>query len=287
MATHESPLVETKSQDAPWWRPVPLFSINTKNLLTHYSRVNEDELENHIVNFRAKAWNIRPYPCVGMWAFLKSVIQWAQLDDEYEDILQRVKNGETMLDVGCAMGQDLRHLAAGGAPTENMYATDLIPEFWEASYDLFCDRSKMRAKFICSDVFDQNSELARTLFGRVDIFVCGDFFHLFDWEKQIEAATRVVELSRAGSGTMIIGKQIGRRPGKAVVSGWGKKDVLFLHDEETFQDLWSEVEQRTSTEWIVRTRMATLGEGGFWAPKEDFKWMGEEAIGFQFVLTRK
>ena len=72
---------------------------------------------------RDEAWKIKPYPCVGMWGFLKPNIVWSQLDHEYEHILRRVVAGARILDLGCGLGQDLRRLAADGAPTENMFAT--------------------------------------------------------------------------------------------------------------------------------------------------------------------
>lgn len=50
---------------------------------------------------------------------------WGQLEDEYQRILQRVKGGASILDLGCALAQDLRCLASDGAPTERMYATGM------------------------------------------------------------------------------------------------------------------------------------------------------------------
>ena len=163
---------------------------------------------------------------------------------------------------------------------------DLVPDFWELSYDLFRDRAKMHARFICDDIFDDSSGLMRDLAGKIDIMISGDFLHLFDWNSQVEAASRMVRLGRAHPGTIIIGKQVGWRVGRAMPTKWGSADEMFLHDEQTFARMWSEVEKRTKTKWDVRTRTATFGEGGFWAPKEDFAWMGEDAIGLQFVLRR-
>lgn len=72
---------------------------------------------------RDKACNIRPYPCIGMCMFLRPTVYLAKVEDGYEDILARVKKGARVLDVGCAMAQDLRALAADGAPTETMFGT--------------------------------------------------------------------------------------------------------------------------------------------------------------------
>lgn len=57
------------------------------------------------------------------------------------------------------MGQDLRRLAVDGAPTANMYATDIIGDFWDLGYDLFRDRDTMKAEFIKADILDTYSAL--------------------------------------------------------------------------------------------------------------------------------
>lgn len=44
----------------------------------------------------------------------------------------------------------------------------------------------------------------------------GDFLHLFDLDRQIDAASHVVRFGRPQVGTMTIGKQIGRRTGRPV-----------------------------------------------------------------------
>ena len=35
------------------------------------------------------------------------------------------------------MAQDLRRLATDGALTDSVFATDVVPGFWEIGYDLF------------------------------------------------------------------------------------------------------------------------------------------------------
>ena len=58
-----------------------------------------------------------------MFGFLKPVLKWAEINFEYNEVVQRVKQGATLLDVGCAMGHDLRWLATEGLPTDNLVAT--------------------------------------------------------------------------------------------------------------------------------------------------------------------
>ena len=146
---------------------------------------------------------------------------------------------------------------------------------------------EVRAHFIRDDILAEESSLIRKLPGTVDIMVAGDFLHLFSWDAQLEAAARMVRLSKAQQGTVIIGKQIGRRPAEAVVNQWTAKDAMYLHDENTFQRMWADVAEKTGTKRAVRVKMVEFGDTGFWGPKEDFAWMSPRNVGIQFVLTRQ
>lgn len=48
-----------------------------------------------------------PYPCIGSFRFLDFSIPQSPV---YPEILQRLKSGEKLLDIGCAVGQELRQL---------------------------------------------------------------------------------------------------------------------------------------------------------------------------------
>lgn len=48
-----------------------------------------------------------PYPCIGSFRFLDLSIPQSPL---YPEILDRLKSGQKLLDVGCAVGQELRQL---------------------------------------------------------------------------------------------------------------------------------------------------------------------------------
>jgi SAM-dependent methyltransferase len=134
-----------------------------------------------------------PYPCVGNWGFLNLSIVEAPV---YDEVVQRVKNGDLYLDIGCCMGQDIRQLVRDGAPHENVYGSDLKKDFWEIGYDLFLDKSSLKTKFIEADIFDAESNL-KELDGKLDIVHAASFLHLFDWDGQIKAAKRLIELLKA------------------------------------------------------------------------------------------
>lgn len=228
------------------------------------------------VRQRDRAWPFAEYPCVGQWMFLLPSVS---IFSEYENVLLRVKTGASVLDLGCSFGQDLRRLAAAGAPTENMYASDLNSELWNIGFDLFRDRQRMKARFIQSDIFDRASELG-DLKAKIDIFIVCQFLHLFSWEKQFEAVKRIVEMSRPGS--QLIGYQMGRLKAEESHTRW---NTMFFHNVETFKRMWCDIEKETGTKWRVKVALVDLEELGM--EKEDYDWMAATQRGLKFSVTRQ
>lgn len=57
-----------------------------------------------------RAYSIQfPYPCIGSFRFLDLGISQSPV---YFEVLQRLKSGEKLLDVGCGVGQELRQLVS-------------------------------------------------------------------------------------------------------------------------------------------------------------------------------
>lgn len=48
-----------------------------------------------------------PYPCIGQFRFLSLGIANSP---HYDEVLQRLRGGEKLLDVGCCFGQEIRKL---------------------------------------------------------------------------------------------------------------------------------------------------------------------------------
>lgn len=207
----------------------------------------------------------------------------------YKDILDRLKAGSTVLDIGCCFAQDLRFLAADGAPTANMYATDIISDFWELSYDLFRDKESFDAQYITADVLDSTSPLSQ-IGRKIDICLVNQVFHLFDRKSQLMMAKNLVALSQPSC--WVVGWHIGSINGAALPvrtetggdTGSAGSDTKLFHNNETWRDLWRQVGQETNTNWSVETRMQPLREWGY--EKEDTDWMGPGAIGFEFICRR-
>jgi len=217
-----------------------------RRLLEQYSGIPSDRIVTHVVDVRDRAWKIFPYPCIGMYRFLDMDIITSPV---YGEVVQRVKNGEKLLDLGCCFGQELRQLAFNGVPTENLYGSDLRMDFMELGYDLFLDRDKLEAKFIAADIFDEDSDL-KLLDGQINIIHTGSFFHLFTWNEQVQIAKRVIRLLKPQPNSMVIGRQIGNlAPGEYLRRNG--KGTRYRHNEDTWKRMWEEVGNATGTKWKV------------------------------------
>jgi hypothetical protein len=72
---------------------------------------------------RDALWKAAPYPCVGYASYQTSNVRRAR---DYKTILQRAKEGATVLDLGTCVGQELRVLVNDGAPSDNMYGAGTL-----------------------------------------------------------------------------------------------------------------------------------------------------------------
>lgn len=78
-----------------------------RKLMTSYAGIPAEEVDSHVDAVRKKAFEIFPYPCIGMYRFLDLGILQSGV---YEEIVTRVKNGKKFLDLGCCFGQEIRQL---------------------------------------------------------------------------------------------------------------------------------------------------------------------------------
>ncbi|TVY85588.1 Methyltransferase trt5 [Lachnellula suecica] len=229
---------------------------------------------------REKAWQIRPYPCVGSFSFLDFTLREFPI---YASLIHRLKTeNATFVDLGCCFGQNLRWLASDGIPTESMTAVDLLADFWELSFDLFNDKESMNANFIICDILEeQPTNAAKELERSVDVLFAGHFFHLFDWHDQVKAVTRVIRWSK-GVGSIVCGEMIGMVEAMAKVSGWGKSGTNhFWQDEHSWRRLWKEAGESTRTNWVLWVEVVKTSDLG-----ECFQWMGDSTTQIRFVCTR-
>ncbi|PQE20891.1 methyltransferase domain-containing protein [Rutstroemia sp. NJR-2017a BBW] len=244
---------------------------DTRQLLQTYSNVPPEEVLPHINKIRDKAWKIRSHMCTGQGIFL---IPSMPGHPQHSTILSRLKNGATLVDVGTFIGQDLRQLVVDGAPSNNMYAVDIV-NHWDTGYEMYRDRDNFHAHYIECDILKPNPAL-KELNGKMDIIWITHVLHQWTWEGQVLAAKTLVDLSRVG--TIVAGYQVG-----AIVAMFAPRTELmkgdsFLHDPESFARMWDEVGAETGSKWKTTGKLKTTDDMG-WTP-EDLPTKGRRILEF-------
>lgn len=224
---------------------------------------------------RDRAWQISKLPCIGQWIFVEqSLLNFP----EFHTLLNRIRKGSSVLDLGCCFGQDLRLFAAHGAPTDSMYGIDINEELWNLGYELFRDREKMHAAFFKWDILDENLELVE-LIGKCDIVIACQFFHLFSLQDQKKALKRCVRL--CSEHATLVGYQRGQLEPRNVQRPWGE---MYIHNVFSLQKLWEAVSEETNTNWDVHCSVIEFSEWGM--EPEDFEWMPRGCNFIKFVCQR-
>ncbi|KAI0440600.1 hypothetical protein F4803DRAFT_552888 [Xylaria telfairii] len=234
--------------DAIRWYDLGTKSIPAAmgEILLKWSEIPENQVMEHVSKLRSQAFQTYPYPCIGQSRFLNVNISDHVL---YPKIISSLKNGShSFLDAGCCFGQELRKLAFDKAPPETLYGIDLEPSFIELGFDLFQDRRKMaNATFIAGDLLDPDKGWPE-LKGNIDFILTNSLFHLFPRPEQMKVACQLVSFSRAQSGSLIFGRQVGSAvPGefRALTEG----NTYFRHSPQSLENFWHEVGQLTGTSW--------------------------------------
>jgi 2-polyprenyl-3-methyl-5-hydroxy-6-metoxy-1,4-benzoquinol methylase len=263
--------------EASWFEENPTkdhIPTATQRLLETYSGIPSDEVFDHAVKLRDEAWKVHPYPCIGQFRFLEP--SFTELPNEYHEAVERLCNGQKLLDMACCVGQTIRQLVDGGAPSENIYGTDLQPDFIELGYTLFKDRNKLQSKFVVADIFDSNSALA-DLKDQIDMVYAGSFFHLWGYEKQYEVSKAVVALLRPQPGSMIFGRQVGAIEANERTGATG---IMYRHNVESFKKMWKNMGDDMGIKFSVEAKLAPLG-------RDHVRFHSEDTKRLWFVIRRE
>jgi SAM-dependent methyltransferase len=197
----------------------------------------------------------------------------------YPEILNRVKAGEVLVDIGCFLGHDLRRLAYDGAPSNNMYGVDIVSH-WDVGYALFRDLGRFHATFIEADILSGATALM-PLKNNIDILSITQVLHQWGWDDQVRVAKVLSSFTKPGS--LIVGNQIGNSSAREVTLK-PLSVPMWRHNPASFERLWNQVAAKTGTQWEVRSWMRSFEDMSF-DPK-DGAWM-EDGVGFiEFVVRR-
>lgn len=174
-------------------------------------------------------------------------------------VLPRLKLGQTLLDVGACLGQDLRKCIFDGAPADSLYASDVFPEYQNLAYDLWRDQDRLPTGHFFTDniladneTFTSGPLMTHLGPGQVDIISITMFLHLFNYENQLKTATRILRLLSYKPGSIILGSQAGSiESGEQTLkppfhrSEDGSRRTVFRHNPESFKLLWKEAGRMT------------------------------------------
>jgi hypothetical protein len=230
---------------------------------------------------RDKAWVVTPYPCIGHWSFVS--LKQNKTPRAQAALARLLREGpdNILLDLACCVGQFNRQLVSDGVSPEKLYGTDLQAEYIDLGFELFRDKERWPdGHFVVGNMLESTDEeraagVLAQLDGKFTIVHAANFFHLFSWEKQLIAGVRLVQMLRPGAKDVVIfGGQIGAKEPltreEALKTPFGR----YLHNQETFQQLWDEIGEKTGTKWRVEVNMLD---------KSPFpKWEGEEPTYFLF-----
>ncbi|KAL4768451.1 hypothetical protein BDW60DRAFT_210996 [Aspergillus nidulans var. acristatus] len=124
-------------------------------ILEKHSRIPVDQVVGHVNNVIAPSkWLVPCNPIavaiLTQWSFPTHALDNSPsssmriaTSQDYPEMLERVKKGQKLLDLGCAFGQELRQLIYDGAPGESLYSSDIQQEFLNLGYELFQDRATL------------------------------------------------------------------------------------------------------------------------------------------------
>ncbi|KAJ8070595.1 hypothetical protein OCU04_000969 [Sclerotinia nivalis] len=260
------------SKEYKWWlnNIDHLITPQRRKVFENYSNIPPEDVRQHIYDI--KAWAIRQYPCTGLGRFLNNL--FAQ-SPAYNDIVVRLKNGDSFIDIGCFLGQDLRQLVwdLDGAPTTNLHGTDIV-NHWDLGYELFKDKDRFKVDYFEDDMM-QPGEKLMALQGTMDVILINQIFHQWGIENQIEGATQLVKLSRDRPGSLILGYQCGVPEQREVVGPKGSKYRPLLHSRKLGRNCGMELGKEQERNGR-RNQSCLLGSNSDMIPRKRYGW--EESL---------
>ncbi|CBF80430.1 protein ausD [Aspergillus nidulans FGSC A4] len=230
--------------------PLTIVKEPMCTILEKHSKIPVDKVVSHVNKVRDRAFAVFPYACIGQFSFVELSIAASPY---YPEMLERVKNGHKLLDLGCAFGQELRQLIYDGAPGESLYGSDIQQEFLNLGYELFLDRATLpESHLIASNILDRQSPLFTHLTGKLNIVYISLFLHVFDFEQQITVAGNVLDLLAAEPGSLIVCRVTACRD-QGVLNATAERMPYYYHDRASWEQLWEVVQKRTGVKLCVDT----------------------------------
>ncbi|KAJ7895300.1 hypothetical protein B0H13DRAFT_2524049 [Mycena leptocephala] len=227
---------------------------------------DSDAFKKHIIAIQSRAYSLHSFPCIRTFQFAKTQMSTFPA---YQQVLKvgREREGAILLDLGCCCGTDIRKVARDGFPTQNLIASDILPDFWNIGHELFKSTPEsIPVVFLAGDALDANflepvapvpasSEVTDSpppltsltcltpLCGHVSVIHISFVFHLFPEDEQLRLAQALGGLLSPLPGSVILGCHVAQRwkglGPRLRVSSVGHR--MFCHSPESWREMWEAV----------------------------------------------
>ncbi|KAK7724689.1 hypothetical protein SLS63_008526 [Diaporthe eres] len=143
--------------------------------------------------------------------------------------------------------------------------------------------------FVAADFLDESdASPLKTWQGGVDIAHGSMFLHCFELPAQVRACKRITALLKPKPGSLLVGRSGGVSlatggPREEATGPLGKfggvKRTNYLHDVESFKEMWDKVGRETGTRWEVKVVEEEIDDaGGKYFTGEEHRWLRFEVV---------
>ncbi|KAF8121603.1 hypothetical protein EV363DRAFT_1184899 [Boletus edulis] len=245
--------------------PLKLAEKQTKFLLDAIQDVNPEaidakaEIRKRVLEVQDN--QIYPYPCIHAFNYIS--LSMAE-HNAFPCVLKTNQssgqaNAPLVLDIGCCMGTDLRHLVQSGYLATSVIGCDVRRGFIDLGYELYGDHDSCQISFFVGDVFDitllpfpqvaddahpslKDVRSLNELRGHVKYVYAGSLFHLFDEGTQEAIARRLATLLDASEGSgpaVLFGKHVAQEEEGVIDDTMGR--TRYAHSPASWKELWERV----------------------------------------------
>lgn len=169
----------------------------------------------------------------------------------------------------------------GDPSSAALFGIDKYPALFETGYRIFSDAYTLQAIFIAEDLGKPSLEI-HSLEAKIDVVSAMSLLSGLDPTEQGARASRAVELTKPSPGSTILGRVIAKREAGSFYD-LVTDTTVYAHNQESFEQLWREVEVHTNTKWQVTTQLQLFEEGEATSANQSEAKSGQHWLYFQAV----
>lgn len=197
----------------------------SKEFFKAYANISEEALLLKINEIYSKALNIHSYRCLRTLKFLAPRIV---NNPFYEKIVLAGKE-QTILDIGCALGTDLRKMYLDGSKRQKLYGLDLENGFIELGYELFNDKEATTIHFLTGNILEKETVETLQKDETWDIIYSSSVIHLLEKTEIIILLQHVYDL--LPNGGIFFGQTTGLKEPQERLEKSGRR--RYLHSKNS------------------------------------------------------